>query len=46
LGSWPNVSYAHFAKASFTPDLESVAASQDVRLVDVAEVLREEPTDS
>lgn len=40
-GRWPNVSYALFAKAGFTPDLESLADSEGIRLVQPADILKE-----
>jgi AAA+ ATPase superfamily predicted ATPase len=38
-GRWTKVSYALFARAGFTPDLQTVAASEGVRLVHAAELV-------
>jgi len=38
-GRWSQVSYALFAKAGFTPNLQSVAAAEDVRLVEATELV-------
>jgi AAA+ ATPase superfamily predicted ATPase len=40
-GRWPTVFFILFAKTGFTPELQSVAASEGVRLVQAAELLEE-----
>jgi hypothetical protein len=40
-GRWPNVSYALFAKAGFSAEVESVADSEGIRLVEPADILKE-----
>lgn len=39
LGQWPNVSYALFSKAGFTANMQSVAASEGVQLVNVSDLV-------
>lgn len=42
LGRWPKVSYILFSKVGFTSDLEALAASEGIRLVQAAELVEEE----
>jgi len=42
LGRWPKVSYILFSKVGFTSDVEALAASQGIRLVQGADLLEEE----
>jgi len=42
LGRWPKVSYILFSRVGFTSDLEALAASQGIRLVQATELLEEE----
>jgi len=41
-GRWPKVSYILFSKVGFTSDVEALAASQGIRLVQGAGLLEEE----
>ena len=38
-GRWPKVSYALFSKVGFTPDLQSAAAAEGVRLIQAFELV-------
>jgi AAA+ ATPase superfamily predicted ATPase len=42
MGRWPKVSYILFSKVGFTSDLEAIAASEGIRLVQAAELTERE----
>jgi len=42
LGRWPKVSYILFSKVGFTSDVEALAASQGIQLVQAAELVEQE----